>query len=153
MNFRALAIKPRPHAKRKTLPGNLSLNVQMKTYELTYIVSPEITAEEAVAKGKEIESLIQAKEGLIVKQSNPSAKTLSYPVKKRASGFLGILEFKSEPEKLLELKETIGKDNKIIRYILVIKRPIKPKKIRGARKIIQAKEGTDVLEDNYVAEK
>ena len=33
----------------------------MKTYELTYIVSPEITSEEADAKAKEIEFVIQNK--------------------------------------------------------------------------------------------
>jgi ribosomal protein S6 len=42
----------------------------MKTYELTYIISPEMTSEEAIAKGKEIESAITGGEGTILKQSN-----------------------------------------------------------------------------------
>jgi ribosomal protein S6 len=79
----------------------------MKTYELTYIVSPEITSEEAEVKAKEIESIISSKEGTILRQSNPNAKALSYPIKKHASGFLGILEFQMEPEQLLELKEIL----------------------------------------------
>ncbi len=93
----------------------------MKTYELTYIISPETTSEEIEAKAKEIESLIQSKEGTILKQLNPIAKTLSYPINKRASGFLGVLEFHLEPEKLLEFKEAIVKDKKIVRHMLIIK--------------------------------
>jgi ribosomal protein S6 len=107
----------------------------MKTYELTYIVSPEITSEEAEAKAKEIESAIQSREGVIVKQSNPIAKTLSYPIKKRASGFFGVLEFQLEPEKLIELKEIIEKDGKIVRHMVIIKLPQKPRKERRSKPV------------------
>ncbi|MCX6718677.1 MAG: 30S ribosomal protein S6 [Candidatus Staskawiczbacteria bacterium] len=105
----------------------------MKTYELTYIVSPDITSEEAEAKGKEIESLISSKEGTILKQSNPSARALAYPIEKRASGFFGVLEFQVEPEKLLELKETLLKDGKIVRHMLIIKEAAMMKKERRTR--------------------
>lgn len=105
----------------------------METYELTYIVSPEITSEEAQAKAKEIESTVGNKEGTILRQSDPIAKTLSYPIKKRASGFLGVLEFQLEPEKLLELEESLAKDGKIVRHIVIIKKAKKPKKERRTR--------------------
>ncbi|MGA2417836.1 MAG: 30S ribosomal protein S6 [Candidatus Staskawiczbacteria bacterium] len=105
----------------------------MKTYELTYIVSPEITSEEAEAKVKEIESLIQRKEGIIVRQNNPIAKTLAYPIKKRASGFFGVLEFQLEPEKLIEIKEVIAKNGEIVRHMVIIKEPAKPRKERRTR--------------------
>ena len=111
----------------------------MKTYELTYIVSPEITSEEAGAKAKEIEFVIQNKEGIILKQSNPIAKTLSYPIKKRASGFLGVLEFQLEPEKLIELKEIIVKDGKIVRHMVIIKEAVRIRKERGNRGISRTK--------------
>ncbi len=105
----------------------------MKTYELTYIVSPEITLEEAEAEAKEIESIIQRKEGVILKQSNPIAKTLSYPIKSKASGFLGTLEFQLETEKLMEFKETLRKDEKIVRHMVIIKEAAELKKDRRTR--------------------
>ena len=105
----------------------------MKTYELTYIVSPEITSEEAEAKAKEIESAITSREGMVVKQTNPIAKTLAYQVKKHASGFFGAIEFQLEPEKLLELKEILVKDGKISRHMVIIKQPIEMKKERRTR--------------------
>ena len=105
----------------------------MKTYELIYIVSPEITLDEAESKAREIESIIQNKEGTILKQSDPIAKTLSYPIKKHASGFCGVLEFQLEPEKLIEFKETLAKDGKIVRHMVIIKEAIKMRKERRTR--------------------
>jgi len=105
----------------------------MKTYELTYIITPEISLEEAEAKAKEIEAAIQGKEGVILGQANPSAKTLSYPIKKHASGFLGVLEFQMESEKLVEFKENFSKDEKIARHMVTIKRPARIKKERRAK--------------------
>ena len=104
----------------------------MKTYELSYIISSESTSEEASAKENEIISAIQSREGVILKQLNPVAKTLAFPVGKRASGFFGVLEFKMEAEKLLELKEVIQKDKKIVRHMLLTKEPVR---IRKARRV------------------
>ena len=111
----------------------------MKIYELTYIVSPEITSEEAEAQGKEIESLIVNREGTILKQSNPIAKTFSYPIAKRASGFLGVLEFNLEPEKLVELKSVLAKDGKIVRHMVIIKKTAELKKERRTRGVLKTK--------------
>ncbi len=105
----------------------------MKTYELTYIVSPELISEEAEAKSKEIETIIQNKEGSVLRQLNPIAKTLSYPIKKQASGYLGVLEFQLEPEKLNELEESLKKDGKIVRHMVIIKKPAKQRKERRTK--------------------
>ena len=111
----------------------------MKTYELSYIISPEITSEDSLAKAKEIESAIQSREGTVLKQLAPIAKTLSYPIAKRASGFFGVLEFNLEPEKLLELKEIFEKDTKIVRHMLTIKQPAEMKKERRTREVPRTK--------------
>jgi len=105
----------------------------MKTYELTYIVSPEMTSEEAEAKGKEIESAITSKEGTVLKQSAPVARTFSHPVGKNASGFFGVLEFQLEPEKLVEFELAMAKDVKITRHMVIIKKPAEFKKERRTR--------------------
>jgi ribosomal protein S6 len=106
----------------------------MKTYELTYIISPEITSEEAEAFSKELESYVQSKEGNVLKQAHPTAKVLSYPIKKYASGFVGSLEFSIEADKLAEIKEKMDKDGKIIRHMLIIKEPVRERRQRAARK-------------------
>jgi small subunit ribosomal protein S6 len=99
----------------------------MKTYELTLIITPEITSEEAENKSKEIESSIQGKGGSILGKTPTSAKTLSYPIKKHASGFMGVLEFQIEPEELAQLEDSIKKDEKIVRHMVTIKKPARIK--------------------------
>jgi len=106
----------------------------MKTYELTYIISPEIIFEEAESISKNIESLIQSKDGIILKQENPTAKPLAYTIKKQASGFIGNIEFNLEPEKINELQKELQKDGKIIRYMIIIKEAVKIKKEKKSQK-------------------
>ena len=99
-----------------------------------YILSPEMTSEEVEKKARELESAIQNNEGIILKQQNPAARTLSYQIKKHASGYFGILEFQIEPEKLLEIKAMVVKDGKIVRHMVLIKKPVRIKKQRRSKR-------------------
>jgi ribosomal protein S6 len=112
----------------------------MKTYELTYIISSGISAEEAEALAKEIDSFIQSKEGVILKSENPIARILSYQIKKQASGFFVISEFQVEPDKISEIKEKLEKDTNILRHFILTKKPAKIQKARRTRKIFLAPE-------------
>jgi len=111
----------------------------MKTYELTYIISPAITSEEALAKAKEIESAIQTKDGVINSHTNPSAKPLSYPIKGSASGFFGILEFQLEPEKMPSVADILTKDKKIVRHLITTKEKARIRKERKPKSLLQEK--------------
>jgi len=132
----------------------------MKTYELTYIISPEITSEESEVLTKEIESFIQSKEGVILNKINPTAKTLSYPIKKHASGFMVVLEFQVEPEILVELKEYLKNPpaggEKIVRHIIIIKKPIKIRKERRTKRptapILKKEEKEDEKIQKFLAQ-
>ncbi len=125
----------------------------MKTYELTYIISSEITGEEAGATANEINSFIQSKEGIILRSDNPVAKTLSYPIKKLGSGFFVVLEFQIEPEKLSELNEKLERDGKILRHTIIIKNPARIRKERrGARKPVFSAEIEPAELKNIAAE-
>jgi len=111
----------------------------MKTYELSYIISPEVTSEEAESIAKGIESAIQSREGKLLKQLNPVARTLSYQITKRASGFFGVIEFQLEEEKLLEIKDIVVKEKKIVRHMLIIKEAAEFKKARRTRETAKIK--------------
>ncbi|MEK7658473.1 MAG: 30S ribosomal protein S6 [Patescibacteria group bacterium] len=118
----------------------------MKVYELTYIISSELTNEEAKLTKEEIDSFIQKEEGVILRSENPVAKTLSYPIKKQGSGFFVVLEFQIAPEKLSELKEKLENNSKILRHFIVIKKPAKIRKERRVKKRIPAEpEKSDVF--------
>jgi small subunit ribosomal protein S6 len=105
----------------------------MKNYELTYIISPNMTAEEAQTKAKELESIIQSKEGVILKSEKPVAKTLSYQIKKFGSGFFSVLEFQIEPAAMTDIKSLLEKDKQFLRHIILVINPAKKQKERRQR--------------------
>lgn len=105
----------------------------MKTYDLTYIISPETNSEEVEAFAKEIGSFVESKGGTIAKQTIPTAKTLAYQIKKHASGFVGSIEFQLEPEFITEVKKMVEEDKRVNRHMIVIKYQEKARKQRRTK--------------------
>ncbi len=105
----------------------------MKIYELTYIVSPNITLEEAQTKAKELEEQIQKNGGVILKSEKPIAKTLSYQIKKSGSGFISILEFQAEPEIIEEIISKLKENKDLLRHMILVKNPARKFKERRQR--------------------
>ena len=93
-----------------------------------------MTSEEAEKIAQGIDEIIQKNEGVIIKQTAPIARTLSQVIKGHASGFFGTLEFQLEQEKLTEVKTFVEKDKKVVRHMLLVKKPVKIKKQRRSRK-------------------
>ena len=106
----------------------------MKTYELSYIISPELKNEEASGLSSEITALIQKEGGLIMKETTPNPRTLSYHIKKLGAGFQVNLEFSLEPEKLQAIEQRIKKEEKILRHVLVAKKAPRREKERKERR-------------------
>ncbi len=112
----------------------------MKQYELTYLISPELKTEEIGGLTSEISVFLQKEGGSVIKAGNPNPKTLSYQIKKQGTAFQVSLEFYSTPEGLKTFEEKIKKDSRILRYLIIIKKP--PKKEREERKI-----KTDIIKE------
>jgi len=99
----------------------------MQLYQLDYLISPEISEQDAQALGEKIKSLIEKDQGLIVKAELLSNRILSYEVKSFTEAFLAGLSFNLEPEKLEELKKTLETEKNILRYIVFKKKLLKEK--------------------------
>lgn len=112
----------------------------MKTYELTFIITPQISSQEAEGLLKEVETFIQEQEGVILKSDKPTAQTLSYRIKKQASGFFANLELQIPEGKIKNIREKLDKNNKVIRNMIVVKNPAKLRKERRTRKPLFASE-------------
>lgn len=112
----------------------------MKTYELTYIISPQISLGEVEIAKKDIVSFIQEKEGIIIKSEKMGAQPLSYVISKQASGYFNVETFQIEEGKIKEIKDNLNKNNKVLRSILVIKKPLREVKERRTRRPMFTKE-------------
>ena len=107
----------------------------MKHYELTYLISSEISEEEAKSFPEKVIVLIQEAEGIIGNKGFPFKKRLAYPVKGQEDAYLAVLYFQLNPEKLAGLEKKLKAEGQILRYLLLVKRPIKEVK-RTVRRLI-----------------
>ena len=97
----------------------------MKSYELTYLISADLTEEEAKQFQDKVTSLIQAEGGILAAGSTILRKKLAYPIKKQTQAFLAILTFQLEPIKLIDLEKKLKLENQMLRYLILIKPPVK----------------------------
>ncbi len=120
----------------------------MNLYELTYLTSPEFTAEEILNFHEKITANIVESKGDVKGGMKPLKKTLAYPVKKQIYGYLASINFEIEKENLKEIKKMIEKELKVVRYIIISKNhPSEEKDERVPRKKMSLKPSKTNLED------
>jgi len=115
----------------------------MQLYQLDYLISPEISEQDAQALGEKIKSLIKKNQGSIVKTELLSNRVLAYEVKNFTEAFLAGLSFNLEPEKLEELKKTLESEKNILRYMVFKKKLLKDKP--RTKKVIKVSKEIETL--------
>lgn len=107
----------------------------MKYYELTYFISPDLSAEELKSLSSKISGFIKEEEGNLKETSEPIRKKLGSPIKKKGEVFLVNLNFYLNPEKLKNLEKKLKEEDKILRYLIITKKEIT--KAPAPRRIIK----------------
>src|SRR4030042_2434618 len=97
----------------------------MKKYELTYLISPELSEIEINSLSQKVVSFIEEEKGKIDKKEEPAKRKLGYPIKNKNEAFLVCLDFSLDPEKITDLEKKIQSENQILRDIIIIKEKIK----------------------------
>lgn len=120
----------------------------MKTYELTYLISPKISEKDIGVLQEKIKSLIQEGKGSVSRVGRFTKKRLYYPIKDNEEAFLADLAFLFQPAKLASLEKKLRAEERIIRYLILIKPlPKKPKKIRvKPKKLLKPKAKVELKE-------
>ncbi len=97
----------------------------MKHYELTYLISPDLSEQEANSLSLKIASFFLAPEKQRILEKNLSLlkKHLSYTIKKKTAAYLATLNFEMKPEMLEGLKKQIKSEPKILRYLIILSKP------------------------------
>ncbi len=103
----------------------------MKNYELSYLVSSNVSEEEIKILQESVNSLIQKEEGILLETD--------YPIRKEGFSLLS-LKFQTNPEKISGLEKSLKSDSRIFRHIILIKHPMKEaKKMRKPMKAVSKK--------------
>ena len=113
----------------------------MKSYELNYLISPDLSENELKDCQERVVSLIEEEGGILSEVNSITRKTLAYPIKKKRATYLNTLSFQLDPERLESLEKKIKAEAGILRYLILTKKL--PKKIleipRKPRKIVKPK--------------
>ncbi len=97
----------------------------MKNYELTYLISTEISEEDRKGLQEKIDSLIQKEGGVLGSVNLPLKTRLSYPIKKNREAFFASIKFGLEAGKVENLEKELKAENKILRCLIVNRPPVK----------------------------
>ncbi len=94
-------------------------------YELTYLITPELTDEEAEKLQKSLLEEIKTLGASIKKIEEPKRRELAYPIEKQNAAYLASLDFTSDKKCVISIKEKLDKSDKILRYLLITKKEMK----------------------------
>ncbi len=97
----------------------------MKQYELSYLISPDLSDEEVAVFCEKINSLLQDRGAVLGKISAEKKISLGYPVKKKLTAFMKTVNFHLSPEKLPDLEKSLQETEEILRHFIVTPKEIK----------------------------
>ncbi|QTX02881.1 30S ribosomal protein S6 [Candidatus Phytoplasma luffae] len=92
----------------------------MKTYEIMYILSPNLDEKQVNNIEKNINNIFD-KEGKILEYKKPELKTLAYSIKKFTQGFYINFLVQADNEMIKEFNRIVNITEEIIRYIVLKK--------------------------------
>ena len=108
----------------------------MRNYEVVFIAAPTLTSEELDAFINHAQTVIEGKNGKVVKVDNWGRKSLAYKINKFREGYYVVLSIEAEGGAIAELERRFRVTDFIIRFISVrIDEDIKrSEKIKAARR-------------------
>jgi small subunit ribosomal protein S6 len=118
----------------------------MKHYELFYLVSVQVPETQLDGVQDEITKLIIDAGGTVTRTETWGRKRLAYPIAKERHGFYLLQEFDFEPEKLKDLERKLTLHKTILRYILLIKKPISEREKMAQERAVQRAQARAVKE-------
>jgi ribosomal protein S6 len=105
----------------------------MKHYEAAFIITPELSEDEAKEKMNEVIAKVQEIGGNLedsLTQRSPIKRRLSYAINKKEIAYLGSVYFTLEKaQDIKDIKEFLDKDNTVLRSLIVVHKEQKKEEI------------------------
>ena len=91
--------------------------VEIRMYETTYIITPELTPDEFNAIIEKFNKIIKDGGGEFINQEVWGFRKLAYPIDKKQSGYYVFVEHKSPVTIIPKLEREFGYDERILREL------------------------------------
>lgn len=92
----------------------------MKLYELTLVLSPDLTSEKQKALLEKVKSIIEAAEGKVKKTIDWGKKEIAYQIKGKAHGFYWHLQVELDEKSPASLSKKMKLEEGILRFLLCV---------------------------------
>ena len=108
----------------------------MRNYEVVFIAAPTLTGEELESFINHAQTVVESKNGKVVKVDNWGKKSLAYKIKRFREGYYVVLSIEGDGGAIAELERRFRVTDSIIRFISVrVDEDLKrSEKIQGARR-------------------
>jgi small subunit ribosomal protein S6 len=128
----------------------------VRTYEVAFIAAPTLTPEELDAFIAQMQTVVESKNGKVVKVDNWGKKSLAYKIKRFRDGYYVILSLEADGAIIAELERRFRVADHVIRFLSVridqdVKRSEKMTAARQ-RKAISKPAGASISFDESEAE-
>lgn len=108
----------------------------VKTYEIAYLINPDIPEDEVFGEAGKITAAVQDAHGLVGRIQEPKQRRLAYTIADHSGAYFGWTTFAAAPEKLADIEKRIKQEKSVIRYLIVeeVKRPVHELRPRSLRR-------------------
>lgn len=113
---------------------------ETKYYELSYLISPSISQDEATAMEEELRVLLGGYETTIDSWDSPKPRRLAYPIKDETEAYMGALRFTMSPKHSLNLTHALDNKKKLLRTFFVEWKKAPPRRYPKITRPIQKEE-------------
>ena len=103
--------KPKSQKEEKKLAN--------RTYEVMYIVDPEVGGEKVTQLNEAVSKLIEKEGGTVVRLDDVGIRQLAYPINKKTQGHYVLFEIDGSGQEIAELERRMRVNDMIIRYMTV----------------------------------
>jgi small subunit ribosomal protein S6 len=91
----------------------------VRTYEVVFVAAPTLSNEELEAFINHIQTVVEGKNGKIIKVDNWGKKSLAYKIKKYRDGYYVVLTLEGDGAMIAELERRFRVTDYVIRFISV----------------------------------
>ncbi len=92
---------------------------ELRTYELVYILRPDLDEEQRRGKIDKVEQLIQSLDGQVEETDEWGSRILAYEINKFREGYYVLVTFALPPERVRELEGRFRLEDEILRCQVV----------------------------------
>lgn len=106
---------------------NTGMDPDVKTYEIAYLINPDIPEDEVFGEAGKVTGFIQDAHGLVGRIEEPKRHKLAYPIAKFRDAYFGWTTFTVARARVADIERKVGQEKRIVRFLIVeeVKRPIR----------------------------